>query len=171
VLLSDVQPDQSMCGRLSCAASFHVVQRRPATERPPRAPRPRALPPSPARHTGCGSSTCREPRLGTSEPPALSIAAASGKHEGSARMLPELGWGMRRAFGDLPGTASAHHPLPRPRTQRACAARRRIESGLPRGISDTTDDHAAVATASAMFASGPGPAHGALTQPPRASVR
>ena len=51
------QPDQSRYGWLSCADSSHVVQRRPATGRPPRAALSRALPPSRARHTGCGSPT------------------------------------------------------------------------------------------------------------------
>jgi hypothetical protein len=57
VPLSDVFPDQSTSSRLSCATSRGVVQRRPATGRPPRALRPWATPASRVRPAGCGNPT------------------------------------------------------------------------------------------------------------------
>ena len=57
VLRSDVAADQSTCNGLTPTARCCTVQRRPATGRPPRALWPRALPPPPARHTGCGRPT------------------------------------------------------------------------------------------------------------------
>lgn len=108
MLSSAVQPDQSTYGRLSRAASCDVVQRRPATGRPPRAPQPRAPPTSlPAR------------------PIAATLQAAEALEPGAGLLRTNaVDPGLRLSTGDV-GEADVvagrgvrgHVAFPRPRSR------------------------------------------------------